>query len=495
MPVARAGLHGPGGAAMRLNIRWISALTGKFAGDTRGATAVLFGILAIPLTILALGTVDYARISVMRQQMQEALDDAALIVARSTAKTDADMDKVGDAAFKDLMAKYNVQGLTSTFKSAPGNTVIGSGGGYIDPIILGLFSGDVLDAGVNTEIKRAQGTPVELVMVLDTTASMAGQPLIDLKSAATTLVTDLHKNASGANLKIGVVPFGQYVNVGVSRRNASYMKTRADYTVPATGSCVPKTKTVCATTVTTPCTKYNDGRPYQTTCTTSSGCVTSNVVPEQLVCPTAKLYKFNGCAGTPPYPKSVLDVDSTLQYPGLLDVTCNTEITPLTADKLTITKAITALTAKDKTYIPAGLAWGFNMLSAQEPLTDAAPYDPTGDNRKPRKALLLMTDGANTVVMQTATQAQSLGYGFRHDKDATPATQANTYTTDLCTRIKAAKIEVFTVAFMIDDANAKKLVESCATDKDHYFDATDSAKLQVAFGAIAESLRNLYIAK
>lgn len=487
---------------MRLNIRWISALAGKLAPlarDTRGATAVMFGLLAIPLAILALGAVDFARISVMRQQMQEALDDSALIVARSTAKTDSDMDKVGDAAFKELMAKYSVGGLTSTFASAPNNTVVGSAQGSITPIILGLFTGNSLDAHVTTEIKRAQGTPVELVLVLDTTASMSGQPLTDLKLAATNLVNDMHKNASGANLKIGVVPFGQYVNVGISRRNEPYMQTQADYSqfVPATGKCTPKTKTVCASTVTSPCTKYNDGRPYLTTCTTTSGCVTSNVVPEQLVCPTDQTvqHKFNGCAGSPAYPKNVQDVDGLRKYPGLLDVSCNTEITVLTADKLTVTKAIAALTAKDKTYIPAGLAWGFNMLSPAQPLMDAAAYDSTGDNRKPRKAMLLMTDGANTVVMQAATQTQSLGYGYRHDKDATPATQANTYTAELCKNIKNAKIEIFTVAFMIDDANAKKLVEDCATDKDHYFDATDSAKLQVAFGAIAESLRNLYIAK
>lgn len=493
---------------MKLNIRWINALRGKlapFTRDTRGATAVLFGILAIPLAILALGTVDYARIAVMRQQMQEALDDAALIVARSTAKTDADMDRVGDAAFAELMAKYNITGLNATFKSAPENTVIGSAEGSINPIILGLFGGDILEAGVNTEIKRAQGTPVELVLVLDTTLSMEGQPLIDLKSAATTLVNDMHKNASGANLKIGVVPFGQYVNVGVSRRKASYMKTQDDYTHVDPAPNPPQCTTVTTETTTKcdkqtyACTENRDGRIVNKTCTRNINCVstTKPLNPPKTTCKgaTTTNYKFNGCAGTPPYPKGVLDTDSTLQYPGLMNVTCNSEITPLTADKLTVTKAITALTAKDKTYIPAGLAWGFNMLSAQEPLAEAAAYDPTGDNRKPRKAMLLMTDGANTVVMSAASTAQSQGYGYQHSKDANPAVQANTFTTDLCTRIKAAKIEVFTVAFMIDDANAKKLVEGCATDSDHYFDATDSAKLQAAFGAIAESLRNLYIAK
>jgi Flp pilus assembly protein TadG len=54
------------------------SLCRKFAGDTRGATALLFGLLLIPL-ILAVGVgVDMARAAQMRAMLQGAVDAAAL---------------------------------------------------------------------------------------------------------------------------------------------------------------------------------------------------------------------------------------------------------------------------------------------------------------------------------------------------------------------------------------------------------------------------------
>jgi hypothetical protein len=39
------------------------------------------------------------------------------------------------------------------------------------------------------------------------------------------------------------------------------------------------------------------------------------------------------------------------------------------------------------------------------------------------------------------------------------------------------------------------MLEKCATDSKHYFDAQDSAALLKAFNEIAEALQNLYIAR
>lgn len=487
---------------------WIRRKLALFAADNRGATAVMFGLLAIPLALIALGAIDLSRQGVLRQQMQEALDASALLVARSTAKTDADIDKVGDAAFAEELGAIQVNSPLSTFKSQPENGIEGTATGSLNPLILGMIGIGQLRVEVTTEVKRAQGTPVELVLVLDTTLSMADQPklnstpMTDLKAAATKLVNDLHKNAEGANLKIGVVPFGQYVNVGISRRNEPYMDTKADHFVETPAPDPPQCETVTTSTSRT-CEKQDyactrDGRPA--ICQKDVNCVetTKDIKPKQ-VCKgkSRRDFNFYGCAGSPAHPQNVSDSDVSRRYPGLLTVRCNSEITLLTANKAPVLAAINALIAKDETYIPAGLAWGFNMLSKAQPLTDAQAYNSTGENRQPRKALVLMTDGANTITIQPATEDMG-GYGYRHDKGAGSGInlkQANDYTLELCTNIKAEKIEVFTVAFQVDDGAAKELLQKCATDGEHYFDATNALKLQAAFASIANSLRNLYIAK
>lgn len=58
-----------------------------------------------------------------------------------------------------------------------------------------------------------------------------------------------------------------------------------------------------------------------------------------------------------------------------------------------MTSAINALVADGNTVIPAGLLWGWRVLSQTVPFTQGAPYD----DEKWIKALVLLTDGENMV--------------------------------------------------------------------------------------------------
>ena len=59
----------------------------------------------------------------------------------------------------------------------------------------------------------------------------------------------------------------------------------------------------------------------------------------------------------------------------------------------TINSAIDALVAKGSTVIPAGLLWGWRVISPTPPFTDGADYA----NDKVTKAIVLLTDGENDV--------------------------------------------------------------------------------------------------
>ena len=139
---------------------------------------------------------------------------------------------------------------------------------------------------------------------------------------------------------------------------------------------------------------------------------------------------------------------------------------------------------KPETFIPAGLIWGVNLLSPSEPFTEGAAYD--SKNAAPRKVLILMTDGANTLKFDPSTgRAVSSSTSAPADQDSLA----------VCTYAKSKNIEVFTVAFMVDAGPGKTLLQGCATDSAHYFDAADSSALLSSFAQIANSLSGIRISQ
>ncbi len=168
-----------------------------------------------------------------------------------------------------------------------------------------------------------------------------------------------------------------------------------------------------------------------------------------------------------------------MPYPALMNATCANAIVPLTDNKTVVKAAINALAASGETYIPAGLMWGWNVLSPAAPFTEGAPYD--SNNRKPRKALVLMTDGVNT---------KSLN-GTMHNGNS--QANADGVTTAMCNQIRNAGIEIFTIAFMVTQAATQNMLRGCATSGDNFFNATDAAALQAAFERIAASLQTPYL--
>lgn len=484
------------GAGARLTLKPAKLFTwaGRAWSDRRGAIALTFALSAMLILCAVFAAVDGARVSAGRMALQDALDSSILAAGASSAQDSATINKIGVAYLNAQLANNkNVQNVKAVY--TPGvKSITVTATADVDPIFMDFFTGGKVHLTANSSVARGQDQTIELVLVLDTTGSMSGTKITTLRTAATSLVTKLTAgNAEG--VKIGVVPFAQYVNVGVAARNESWVSVGADTSTTTTKMVTPSCvkSTTCTGGYTTTCTSNNDGVITTYSCVKGQTCtnVMYNPCPGPVSQTTTTTTKFNGCVGSPAYNKNVTDTDTSRKYPGLMNVTCSQQITPLTATPATVTTAIGKLTASGNTYIPAGLAWGFNMLSSPIPLTEAAAYDTKGPNRKPRKVMVLMTDGANTLLMRPATGAH----------DVTPAagqraTQADTWMLELCANIRAQKIEVFTVAFDIGaDAVSRDLVRQCATDNAHFYDAADQAALVAAFESIAASLQNLRLTK
>lgn len=183
---------------------------------------------------------------------------------------------------------------------------------------------------------------------------------------------------------------------------------------------------------------------------------------------------WRGCVGSRFTPWHLRVQHGSTKITGLMNTNCGQEILPLTADMNSVRNAINSLTAQGWTYIPSGLMWGWRTLDSRQPLTQAA-----GGAANESDIVILMTDGANT---RSKT-------GLRHNGWNVP--DANGTTANLCTDVKSANVEIYTIAFEVTDAPTRNLLRNCASASANYYDAANAGQLDEAFNAIAQNLIRL----
>lgn len=215
---AKDGLGASFGAGLRGFLR-------RFARARRGAVAIQFAAIALPLAVLSLGLIDVNRASMSKRNLQDALDAAALIVAKSSAANDTQADAIGDAALLAQLATMTVDegSLTSSTFTLGGTdhtTVIADAAISVSPVVANLWLQGDMSVGAHSEVMRAS-FDLEVALVVDLTTSMAGQKLTDLKAAATALVPLVVKDSQTPYYsKMSIVPYSNAVNLGTNAATA-----------------------------------------------------------------------------------------------------------------------------------------------------------------------------------------------------------------------------------------------------------------------------------
>ncbi len=492
-----------------------SSLLARFLRAKKGATAIVFSLAAIPVMALAAGVVDYGTALRVKSELANTLDAAVLAATQAYALDDSiDTEKV----INDFVAKnYSDADKTLLSSSLVVNTPEISEDGELTARLdvrvptnfLTLVGFNEFDFSLNSSA-RVGGQSLELALVLDNTASMAGSKLTALKDAATVLVDQVMQGSTD-NVKVALVPFADYVNIGMENRSEPGLDIPDDYTfrwTPSGDRC--RTTWPDSTRRCTPVkewrTCYNDGVPYDCYRTVRWECTGDRGEPVRVCEPwteQSRTYKWFGCMGSRAHDLNIRDEDYATGVPGVMRTSnqCRqiSPMTRLTSDKDTITTAIDAMTARRSTYIPSGLAWGWRAISSQAPFADGVPY--SDDSVK--KAIVLMTDGDNTLsVRKWSGQgvANHVGEVWGHDADArtdpVKKAQVDGFTAELCENIKAKGIVVHTIAFEVAEGSpVESLMRNCAGNGGKYFDADDSAELASAFKQIALALLNLRLSK
>lgn len=450
-----------------------------------GNVAMMFAICIVPLLIGAGIALDMMRAGQVRTELAESSDAGLLAAARAKLLDPA----LTNAAATTIARKYfdsnrhgrselEIQSFTFNYDTAT-RTFSLVVTGRVKTALLGVIGREWMPINIRSEAKVAPPRILEAVLVLDNTQSMAGAKIDSLKDAARNLVNEIMNN-SGSNVKVGLVPFSQYVNVGLSRRAEPWINVPADYTDSGT-SCwdeyPDKTYSNCTTTTST-CS--NDGSSYSCT---NTNCDVDWGTPVNKCGAYSNPHVWRGCVGSRNNPHDVKDIAwGGVPAPGLLDVWCPNEVTPLTTDKADVLNAIDAMSVQGNTYIPAGLFWGQALISSDAPFTEADTYAHVAAESG-IKALILMTDGMNTL---SATYPEHNGGTIA---------EANARTADLCDELKANDVQVYTVSFQVTDATIQNLLDDCATDPANSYDADNATELNNAFLEIGRSLTELALTK
>ena len=452
----------------------------QFGRNTKGNMSIMMAVAALPLLAAAGAAIDMVHANNAKTALQSAVDAAALAGGTSGFNSHAALSALVNKYLAENNANFSI-GTADTidFGTTPvTNNFFVRVNGKIKTDFMSLVGIPDMGLGAYAEVEKG-GQALELALVLDNTASMNSEGrLAALKVSAKKLVDTVMTNKPpGAYVKIGIVPFSNYVNVGVGNRNKSWVDVPADYTdtTAVTYNSYPNaTYTNCHIVDHA---YINDGVPavwQENVCDVNAG----TPVPVTYF-PT---HTWNGCIGSRNDPLDVSIGSPNVKYPGIMDVGCPQPLTDLTDIQSTLNSQIDGMVATGETYIPSGVLWGWNMLDSQQPLT-AAKTAAAMANLKGVKAMVLMTDGDNTL---------SATYPTHNGSDAAAA---DAKTAQLCINMKADGISIYTVGFKVNKPSSLAMLAACASNSGQALTADNDAALLAAFDQIGASLAQIRVAK
>ncbi len=500
----------------------------RFALNQGGNVAILFAVTAIPLIGLLGGAVDFTRHQRHKVELLNAMDSAAIALARRGAETDADADAfVNDyiAAIRPSTDKMlHIRGFNAT--SIQGGWRVESDGS-MDTAFMPLIG--IREIALNLEtVVMTSGGSYEVALALDNTGSMAQRNKIgDLREATHHLVDILYEEPGAeSRVKMSLVPFVTAVNIRGRAFNPSWLDPRGEglgaHQLDNFDRSVDRLDIFDSLGggATGP-----DGLPAAW-----KGCVEAREGGHDLddTVPGAdpvtrwtpylwpddsdvrgrgpylydNSYLRDQTGGDPMQRMRNVDKYFTPMVLASYDESkgpnrsCAGPIVELTSDQARMRAAVDAMKPHpgSGTNIAQGLGWGWRVLSPEEPFSQGVAYEDTDT----RKALVLLSDGWNEI------GGHYTSYGHLADERlgrdwASSIRQMNENITTVCERVKAKSIRLYMILFQVNDRETQRIFEDCASVNEDgerlYYYAPDGDSLRQAFGSIGEDLTSIHISR
>ena len=436
----------------------------NFLRTSAGNVTVIFGLSCVSLMLIVGGAIDVSRVYSAKSKVQSALDSATLAGGRAvqlSASHDPTAGVSAAASYFEELRPTSIGGAAPVFALIENSSVLrGTINLAVVTPFLKLVGFPLMQATLVSEAAIASGgqdgSNLEVSLMLDTTGSMAGQKITDLKEAAKDLVDIVvWSDQSAATSRVALAPFSARVNVGTYMREVSGMS--ASWSSKDLKPCVTERTGAQA---------FTDAAPGASAwLNANDGTRNSN---------TSNYSNSGACSPTE-------------------------QIVPLTTDKVLLKDRIGAFTADGSTAGALGTAWAWYMISPKwnaiwpdaskaGPYSDLTTIGPKGAP-KLQKIAVLMTDG----IYNTTG-------GTNYGDASSQATTISNSAVALCTAMKAAGIKVYTVGFQLGGSQlAIDTLRNCASTapddpqgtSSYFFNAASGDELKAAFRQIALQLSTL----
>ena len=449
-----------------------------------GNVAVMMAVSGLAFIALVGLAIDTMGARNAQQELQSHLDVISMAVATSGIEDSAERLAFAQGLLR--ANEYEIDPADLKIQVAPDGEVSVSGRAEYELALGGVFNKDKLDVSANSSAIAGASVldPVDVVLVLDTTGSMAGTKMTALQSSANLLIDTLD-GGGGSQVQMGVVPFAAYVNVGLNNRNEFWLDLQPEQETKTEAQKILVTPGYCAGNPNATLTRYRDG--VQETYTGCDNEVDDVYVDGPLITVTEQR-PWNGCVlsrsrGDGLTSTLHLNDEEWANEPVSTlnrgDWMCGlSPLLPLTNQLADARASINGLAADGDTYMPGGIAWGWRVL------TPNAPF--TGGRANTKQVMVIMTDGANSMYKGFGRTHPRIDFGGPNE--TADVDRVTDHTETLCQNVKNDNIEVFTIAFEVTDAATRNMLSGCATDTTKYFDARNSQQLEDAFEEIGDNL-------
>ena len=421
-----------------------------------------------PVVVGAMGMgLDLASAHLVRERLSSALDAAALAAAGSASDEDVIRQRVLDF----FHANFPADELGVTFDPqvvVDGDEIFVSGNAYYSTLFLHLIGIDDIDLAAETVVQRdVQG--IEVALVMDNTGSMATNNNIGaLRTAATNFVNILYDLAEQDEfIRIGLVPYSTSVNVGPYGLGLDH--EGAPYGTPFVNN--PQDR------------NYSPGSNHNW-----GGCVLAEDHPLDTQDHEGPWDMYRWCRRTSDdFPICDRFWSSFhgrfLPQRSANNICPRTPIVPLTNDRDLLLDTIGSMQASGHTLGNFGMTWGYRVVSPGYPFEEGAEWD----SQYWRKAIVMMTDGVNTMHPTYSAYERTSDHNVRPD-------DLNDRFAEVCDNLKEQDVLIYTITFTSGVSEATKdFYRDCATSLDNYHDAPTQDDLIKVFESISRNLSNLHI--
>jgi Flp pilus assembly protein TadG len=429
----------------------------RFAGDRGGATAVIFTIALLPITLAAGAAIDYSRVGDAQSALQRAVDAGALAAARTARENRGEPARIAQGT---VAATFNepsaiLLGPANHSESGGIHEVSATAEVRMQLMTVVGYRNSSITATARATYGQAAGRPepVEIAIVMDTTASMwTGSRWSEAVGALTTMLKGLRGDGS-ADYFVTLVPMSDRVNVSsLPGAATSWMDGKA----PANwnGCLEPRERAV-------------PGFPH--------------ALDDER--PTSNKDKF-----APSAPGHFIANHTGATYgPNGVPFCPHQAVTGPTSDVAEIDTALKALTSGGTGRPDEGMAWGWRVLSegwqGQWKVGNSYP----AKKGKRRKLAILVTDGNTTAYDFEVGGTAGGSFGWNRGSK-----MGFDHLARVCERMKAEGIEIHVVQ-VGDNSSFTPYARGCATTPANHYRATDAEALVLAFrnvgGGSTEVLR------